>query len=248
MPGSLRSAGAGPLTWMRSNATSTAWINHHERKERHEEKDEPNEIDPAEAGLARYSAEEKKVTDRQQYIPGPASGAQVRKDGEKWTLILVRELRHSPERVWQALTDPAHLREWAPFDADGSLGTVGTTVKLTTVGAPKLHVTETTVTRADAPMRLEYNWGGFDMRWDLEAFGGGTRLTLWTNIDRRFISMGAAGWHICFDVLDHLLSGTPIGRMVGPEAMKFGGWQRLNAEYAKQFGETPGWPTNTPKR
>ena len=51
--------------------------------------------------------------------------------------------------------------------------------------------------------------------------GGGTRLTLWTNIGRRFISMGAAGWHICFDVLDHLLSGTPIGRIVGPDAMKF---------------------------
>ena len=180
------------------------------------------------------------MTDREQYTPGPASGAQVRKDGEKWTLILVRELRHSPEKVWQALTDPAHLREWAPFDADGSLGTVGTTVKLTTVGAPTPHVSETTVTRADAPKVLEYNWGGNDMRWELEAFGGGTRLTLWTNIDRRFISMGAAGWHICFDVLDHLLSGTPIGRIVGPDAMKFGGWQRLNAEYAKQFGvETP---------
>jgi hypothetical protein len=52
--------------------------------------------------------------------------------------------------------------------------------------------------------------------------------------------MGAAGWHICFDVLDHLLSGTPLGRIVGPEAMKFAGWQRLHAEYAKQFGvETP---------
>jgi hypothetical protein len=52
--------------------------------------------------------------------------------------------------------------------------------------------------------------------------------------------MGAAGWHIAFDVLDHPLSGTPIGRIVGPEAMKFSGWQRLNAEYAKQFGvETP---------
>jgi len=26
--------------------------------------------------------------------------------------------------------------------------------------------------------------------------------------------------------------------------MKFGGWQRLNAEYAKQFGiETPDWPS-----
>jgi len=34
----------------------------------------------------------------------------------------------------------------------------------------------------------------------------------------------------------------PIGRIVGPAAMKFG-WQRLNAEYAKQFGiETPNWP------
>jgi activator of Hsp90 ATPase-like protein len=175
------------------------------------------------------------MTDREQYTPGPASGAQVRKDGEKRTLILVRELRHSLEKVWQALTDPAHLREWAPFEADGSLGTVGT-VKLTWAGAPAPQ--ETTVTRADAPKVLEYN----DIRWELEAFGGGTRLTLWHNIDRRFISMGAAGWHIAFDVLDHLLSGTPIGRIVGREAMKFG-WPRLNSEYAKQFGiETSNWP------
>jgi uncharacterized protein YndB with AHSA1/START domain len=171
-----------------------------------------------------------------QYTPGPASGAEIQKDGEKWTLVLTRELRHSPEKVWQALTDPVHLREWAPFDADGNLDKVGATVKLTTVGAPVLRVTETRVTRADAPKALEYNWGGFDMRWQLEAFDGGTRLTLWINIDRRFISWGAAGWHICFDVLDRLLRGTPIGRIAGAEAMKFAGWQRLNAEYAKQFG------------
>jgi len=173
------------------------------------------------------------MTDRGQYTPGPASGAQVRKDGEKWTLILVRELRHPPAKVWRALTDPAHLREWAPFDVDGSLGTVGT-VNLTWVGTPQ--VSETRVTRADAPKVLEYS----DIRWELEAFGSGTRLTLWHNIDRRFISWGAAGWHICFDVLERLLAAEPIGRIVGAEAMKFGGWQRLNAEYAKQFGiETP---------
>jgi activator of Hsp90 ATPase-like protein len=79
------------------------------------------------------------MTDPDQYTPGPASGAQIRKDGDKWTLIFVRDLRHPPEKVWQALTDPAHLREWAPFEADGSLGTVGSTVKLTTVGAPTTH-------------------------------------------------------------------------------------------------------------
>src|SRR5216684_3927882 len=130
---------------------------------------------------------ENKMTDREQYAPGPARGAQVRQGGDKWTLILVRELHHAPEKVWQALTDPAHLREWAPFEADGSLGTVGATVKLTTVGAPTPQVSETTVTQADAPKVLEYNWGAEDM--------------------------------------------------------KFSGWQRLNAEYAKQFGiETPNKP------
>jgi uncharacterized protein YndB with AHSA1/START domain len=181
------------------------------------------------------------MTDLQQYMPGPAFGAQIRKDGkEKWTLILVRQLRHSPEKVWQALIDPAQLREWAPFDADGSLGTAGATVKLTTVGAPALHVTETKVTRADAPEVLEYNWGDHTMRWELEASGGGTRLTLWAQIGRRFIAMGAAGWHIAFDVLDRLLAGTPIGRFVGPDAIKFNGFQRLQGEYSKQFsGETP---------
>jgi uncharacterized protein YndB with AHSA1/START domain len=176
------------------------------------------------------------------YITGPANGAQVRKDGEKWTLILVRQLRHPPEKVWLAITDPEHLREWAPFDADGSLGTAGATVKLTTVAAPKAPVSETTVTRADAPKLLEYNWGDHEMRWQLEARDGGTRLTLWHNIDRRFISMGAAGWHVCLYVLDCLLSGTPTGRAVAGGAMKFG-WQRLNAEYAAQFGiEAPNWP------
>ena len=180
------------------------------------------------------------MSDREQYEPGPASGAQVQKDGENWTLILVRELHHSPEKVWEALTDPAQLREWAPFDADGSLGTAGAKVKLTTVGAPAPYVTETTITRADAPRLLVYKWGDFDMKWELEALGTGTRLTLWTNINRHYISMGAAGWHVCFDVLDRLLAGQPIGRIAGPEAMKFAGWQRLNAEYAKQFGvETP---------
>jgi len=173
----------------------------------------------------------------QRYTPGPASGAQIRKDdGEKWTLILVRELRHSPEKVWEALTDPAHLREWAPFVVDGSLGTAATTVNLTWVGNPT--PLPTTVTRADAPRLLEYS----DIRWELEASGSGTRLTLWHSIDRRFISWGAAGWHISLDVLDRLLSGAPIGCIAGADAMKFEGWQRLRAEYAKQFGiETPGW-------
>ncbi len=176
------------------------------------------------------------MTPRERYTPGPANLARIQKDGEKWTLVLVRQLRHPPTTVWRALTDPAQLREWAPFDADGNMGIAGNTVKLNTVGTPAPMISETRIKRADEPRILEYSWGGGDLRWELEDFGGGTRLTLWHQIDRRYIAMGAAGWHICLDVLDHALSGTPLGRIVGPETMKFEGWQRLNADYAEQFG------------
>lgn len=178
---------------------------------------------------------------RGKYQPGPAAGAEVRKDGEQWTLVVVRDLRHPPATVWTALTDPDQLREWAPFDADRNLGTVGA-VKLSTAGTPTPQVSETRITRADTPKVLEFRWGWQDLRWELEPLaGGGTRLTLWHGIDRRYISMGAAGWQICFDVLEGILAGQPLGRIVGPEAMAFG-WPRLNAEYAKQFGveERPG--------
>ena len=181
------------------------------------------------------------MTDREQYTPGPAGAARVRKDGDKWTLVLVRELHHPPEKVWQALTNPAHLREWAPFDADASLDKLGA-VTLTWVGTGRPQ--ETKVTRADAPRLLEYG----DIRWELQAVPGGTRLTLWHSIDRRFIAWGAAGWHVAFDVLDRLLNGTPIGRMAGDDAIKLSHWQKLIAEYAKQFGvETPKWPAQAVK-
>ena len=110
-------------------------------------------------------------------------------------------------------------------------------------------MTETKVKRADAPRVLEFSWGARDLRWELEPLGaGGTRLTLWHNIDCDYISMGAAGWHICFDVLGRLLAGQPVGRIAGTEAMKFE-WPRLNAEYAGQFGvQTPGWSPSSTKR
>jgi uncharacterized protein YndB with AHSA1/START domain len=188
------------------------------------------------------------MSNRENYVPGSAAGAEVDKEGEKWTLILVRELRHPPAMVWEALTDPAELSEWAPFDADRNLAAAGP-VKLSTVGTPTPQVSESTVKRAEAPRLLEYNWGGQDLRWELEPLGSGTRLTLWHNVDRRFIAWGAAGWQICFDVLERLLAGEPMGRMVGPDVMKLGGWQRLVTEYAKQFEvDSPGSQPNTPKR
>jgi hypothetical protein len=179
------------------------------------------------------------MIEHEHYTPSRIREVRVGKDREsegKWTLILVRELRHSPEKVWQALTDPAQLREWAPFVVDGNLGTVGASVKLTWVGNPTPQ--ETRITRADAPRMLEYG----DIRWELETHGDGTRLTLWHSIDRRFIAWGAAGWHISFDVLERRLAGEPSAGMAGANAIKSSAWQGLVVAYAKEFGtEPPKW-------
>jgi uncharacterized protein YndB with AHSA1/START domain len=175
------------------------------------------------------------MNSQDKYVPTTAATkAKVEKDGEQWTLVLVRELRHSPAKVWAALTDPAQISEWAPFEADRSLAEAGP-AKLTTVGTPTPQVAEVNVKRAEREKLLEFNWGG-NLRWELEPAGSGTRLTLWHNIDRRFIAWGAAGWHVCFDVLERLLDGAPIGRIAGPETMKLPAWQELTSQYGKQFG------------
>ena len=66
------------------------------------------------------------MSSRDTYQPGSAFGAEIHKTDDKhWTLIVTRELRHPPAQVWEALTDPAELREWAPFDVDRNLGATG---------------------------------------------------------------------------------------------------------------------------
>jgi len=68
-------------------------------------------VDALEQHLERWRRyplrkERKDMSGREQYAPGGASGAEVRKDGEKWTLVLVRDLPHPPAKVWKALTGP----------------------------------------------------------------------------------------------------------------------------------------------
>ena len=43
--------------------------------------------------------EENRVTYPAHYVPGSAYGIEVRKGEERWTLLLVRDLRHAREKV-----------------------------------------------------------------------------------------------------------------------------------------------------
>ena len=154
--------------------------------------------------------------------------------GDRWTLIFIRELRQPPESVWTALTDPAELDQWAPFAAATDLAKPGDTT-LTMIDGDERVELPATVLRADPPGLLEYSWGGDLLRWELEPSGAGTRLTLrHTLAETGMEAMVAAGWHLCTDVLQQLLDGTPVGVIRGQDAMNHG-WEDLRAAYTKKF-------------
>jgi uncharacterized protein YndB with AHSA1/START domain len=160
--------------------------------------------------------------------------ATVVPDGDRWTLIFIRELRRPPGAVWTALTDPAELDRWAPFTAARDLSVTGGTTLTTRDGDARTE-TPATVLRAEPPVLLEYTWGADRLRWELEPAGAGTRLTLrHTLAEPDTAAMVAAGWHLCADVLGHLLDGEPVGVIRGRDAMNHG-WARLRDAYAERF-------------
>jgi uncharacterized protein YndB with AHSA1/START domain len=176
---------------------------------------------------------------------GELSGvAKLGSDGH-WTLVFVRVLRHPPARVWDALTDPAQLREWSPFTADRNLATTGPAV-VSMVDGDVSEDSDSVVTHADPPRLLEYSWGDDILRWELESEGAGTRLTLRHSIsDATYLSRVAAGWHICLVVAEYLMDGAPVGPIVGERALEYG-WQELNDRYTERL-QVPntGWPRST---
>ncbi|MEV5833980.1 SRPBCC domain-containing protein [Nocardia sp. NPDC052112] len=92
---------------------------------------------------------------------------------------------------------------------------------------------------ADQPTLLEFTWGSDVLRWELTDNTAGTRLRLTHQLsDRAMAAMMAAGWHICLDVAALLLTGTPIGPIVGRAAMNYG-WSELNKQCAEELGVEP---------
>src|SRR5262245_46325282 len=132
--------------------------------------------------------------------PGPLSPVQVEPAGERWTLVMQRDLRHPPAKVWAALTEPDRLKQWAPFLSDRDLGRSGAAT-LTMIDGDEEYALPATVQRAEPPHLLVYTWGEDLLRWELAATATGTRLTLrHTLADRSWAPKIAAGWHLCLMV------------------------------------------------
>jgi uncharacterized protein YndB with AHSA1/START domain len=169
------------------------------------------------------------------YEPGPLAPVEREPDGDRWTLVFVRDLRHPREKVWAALTDREQLDAWSPFRPDRSLAATGPAT-LTMMDSAEQVDMGAVVRRVEPPALLEYTWDDDLLRWELAEISGGTRLTLRHTVQAaEWIPKVAAGWHICLDVADKLLAGTPIPVIRGSDAMNYG-WQDLHDQYAAKLG------------
>ncbi|NMN95726.1 SRPBCC family protein [Antrihabitans stalactiti] len=170
------------------------------------------------------------------YRPGPLQRVELTADGTRWALTFQREFPQSPESVWSALTAPDEHARWSPYIADRNLASTGPALLIMNDGGNHVEL-DGTVTIADAPKLLEHAWATDVLRWQLDPTdSGGTRLTLThTTDDKDSSAMLAAGWHIGLDVAALALDGTPIGRIVGTDALDYG-WRELNVAYSEQLG------------
>lgn len=168
-----------------------------------------------------------------------AATAKEESDG-KWTLIFTRRFNHSIEDVWDALTIPEEVDQWAPYTPSRPLTATGEVTFTQDAGGGYVDTVAFEVTISERPRLLEYTMGQSVVRWELTADGQATSLTVQQTVpEAKWVSMGAAGWHICFDVLEHLLDGNPVGKRIGKTAMQYG-WRDLNTGYASKFGTAAG--------
>jgi uncharacterized protein YndB with AHSA1/START domain len=103
----------------------------------------------------------------------------------RWQLRFTRHLRHAPEKVWRAITEPEHLAFWFPTEM--------------------LTFEEGTA--------LEFTWGGDVLRLELREVPEGTELTLLDTLDERGkAARDGTGWHTCLDALEAGLLGRKNAR------------------------------------
>jgi uncharacterized protein YndB with AHSA1/START domain len=117
-------------------------------------------------------------------------------------LTIERRLKHPPEKVWRAITEPERLADWFPSAMTPELRPGGT-VDFGDEGSG-------TVTDLDPPRLFAYTWGDHHLRWELHPDGPGTRLVLVATFDDRAGAASfASGWHICIAAMDLALDGRP---------------------------------------
>lgn len=150
-------------------------------------------------------------------LPSPAGSVTI--DGDHATLAYQRTLRHAPERVWAALTDPAELKKWFMTAATID-GRPNGSVQM--VSGPAAFQWTGKILTWDPPRVYEYEWNADPrtelpqgeksiVRWELAPVAGGTQLTLTHRRLTKGTALGfAPGTHAFLDRLAAQLADEPL--------------------------------------
>jgi uncharacterized protein YndB with AHSA1/START domain len=155
------------------------------------------------------------------------NGTYLEIDGRP-ALRFERSLPHPADKVWRAITDPGEIRQWFPAAVDYQQR-VGARMSFR-FDDPDAPPTDGEVTELEPPRLFAFDWGGEQLRFELEPAGDGCRLLFTHFLSERIqAARDAAGWEMCLAELDRLLAGD------GAEAPGTGAtpeWRELYDEYA----------------
>ncbi|HET6704345.1 SRPBCC family protein [Amycolatopsis sp.] len=162
--------------------------------------------------------------------------AKLLTDEERPALRLERRLKHAPEKVWRAITDPAELAHWFPAKVDVELRDGGA-IRFTFPGEDS--TTTGQVVTADPPREFTFVWHDDTLRWLITPDGDGSLLEFTHTFGRGDPAIAklaagrtAAGWDVCLDALAARLAGTDFEE---PQ-----GWHERMASYVEEFGLADG--------
>jgi uncharacterized protein YndB with AHSA1/START domain len=152
---------------------------------------------------------------------------------DRSTLRFERHLPHAPDRVWQAVTDPAELRAWFPAEVIYERR-AGAPMQFDFGGAHGQDVWPGEVLEFDPPRVFAFAWGEDVLRFELTPADPAATTLVFTH---SFVhepgkpARDAAGWEACFEAFDALLAGAGAT----PEDPRR--WARHHETYLAEFGD-----------
>jgi uncharacterized protein YndB with AHSA1/START domain len=167
------------------------------------------------------------------------------------TLRFVRTVRHSPERVWRAITDEGEVAAWmnCPVTIDGRVGGRVSFFDEAHRIEGKVFIFDPprTFAHSFADVRLAEHMALVDqdwtVRWDLEETSDGCRITFTNRNQSGAVLWGVGeGWHAGLDLLEAYLDGRlePAAAAYA-QSIKEGDWRGFRAYRVHVSGELASW-------
>ena len=133
-------------------------------------------------------------------------------------LVFRRFLHHSPEEVWEALTDPAIVQQWFLTSMKAQRRVGG---RITLETGPDRVRSSGRIRVWDPPRLFEYEWNTLAdqpfpgersvVRWELAPHEGGTLVVLThSDLTRQTARVFGHGIPVFLDRLEALLGGKPL--------------------------------------